>query len=187
MCTDHEEVGKIQGAQFSAFLKQGGGVLYIEGPSAGGVARARSAGMSSAISPNILVKVLKGDWTEQSGYHAAKAWLSLSTSRQLDIRVIGCQNDAMAIGARNAFEEVADEKARKEWLSLPFTGCDGVLKTGREWVRRGLLRATVVTPPPMGLALEIMVNGIRSGVQPSERTISRPTSFPPLDELIASA
>src|SRR6266700_3948976 len=49
VCTDHEEVGKIQGAQFSAFLKNGGGVLYIEGPSAGGVARARSTGMNSAI------------------------------------------------------------------------------------------------------------------------------------------
>jgi ribose transport system substrate-binding protein len=185
--TDHEEVGKIQGAQFGALLPQGGGMLYIEGPSSGGVAKIRSGGMTSVLPRNITVKVLKGDWTEQSGYHTTKAWLSLSTSRQLNIRAIGSQNDAMAIGARRAFEEVSNDAARKEWLSLPFTGCDGVAKAGQEWVRRGLLRATVVTPPPMGLALEILVNAIRSGLQPLERTISRPSSYPPVDKLTANA
>jgi ribose transport system substrate-binding protein len=143
--------------------------------------------MSSALAKNITVKVLKGDWTEQSGYHTTKAWLSLSTSRQLNIRAVGSQNDAMAIGARRAFEEVKDSVVRNEWLSLPFTGCDGVPKAGQEWVRRGLLRATVVTPPPMPLALEILVNAIRTGIQPPEQTVSRPSSFPAVDKLKASA
>jgi ribose transport system substrate-binding protein len=181
--TDQVAVGKIQSAQFARFLKDGGAVLYIEGPAAGVVARARSLGMSSALPGNITVKPLKGDWTEQSGYHITKSFLSMSTSKQLNVRVIGCQNDAMAIGARRAFEEESDLQARKAWLSLPFTGCDGVPKTGQEWVRRGLLKATVVTPPTMGLALEIMVKFIQSGGQPPEHTFSEPHSYPALEEL----
>jgi len=186
VATDHGEVGKIEGAQLAILVKDTGGTLYIEGPSSGGVAKTRSAGMFSAIPGNITVKVLRGDWTEASGHHAIRAWLALSTSRQLNIRAISAQNDAMAIGARRAFEEVPDPQERREWLSLPFLGCDGVAKAGREWVRRGLLRATVVTPPPMGTAVEILVNALRSGVQPPECTVSRPLSFPSLDDLKAN-
>jgi ribose transport system substrate-binding protein len=91
----------------------------------------------------------------------------------------------MAIGARKAFEEVPESQAREDWLSLPFTGCDGVPKTGQEWVRRGLLAATVIVPPIMGLALEIMTKAIRSGVQPPPRTVSKPSSFPALEEIAA--
>jgi hypothetical protein len=93
----------------------------------------------------------------------------------------------MAIGARKAFEELPDPQIRRDWLSRPFLGCDGVAKAGREWVRRGLLRATVVTPPPMGIALEILVNALRSGVQPPECTISHSSSYPALDDLKANA
>jgi ABC-type sugar transport system substrate-binding protein len=183
--TDQDEIGRIQGRQFAVLLKKGGGVLYIEGPSTGEVARLRAAGMHSTKPSNADVKALKGDWTEDSGYKAVKSWLSLSTSQQLHIRVIGCQNDAMAIGARRAFEEVADTEARKDWLSLPFTGRDGVPKTGQEWVRRGLLAATVVIPPTMGLAFEIMAKAILSGVQPAQRTVSTPSSYPTLEEVAA--
>jgi ribose transport system substrate-binding protein len=183
--TDQDEIGRIQGRQFAVLLKKGGGVLYIEGPSTGEVARLRAAGMHSTKPSNADVKALKGDWTEDSGYKAVKSWSSLSTSQQLHIRVIGCQNDAMAIGARRAFEEVADSQARKDWLSLPFTGCDGVPKTGQEWVRRGLLAATVVVPPTMGLAFEIMAKAILSGVQPAQRTVSTPSSYPTLEEVAA--
>lgn len=139
--------------------------------------------MQSTKLPNIHPKMLKGDWTEASGYRAVKSWLALSTSQSLHIRAVAGQNDAMAIGARRAFEEVADSQARKEWLRLPFTGCDGVPKTGQEWVRRGLLAATVVTPPLMGLALEMMTQAIRKGVQPPPRTLSEINSFPPIKQL----
>ncbi len=184
--TDQEEVGRIQGRQFAVFLKQGGNVLYVEGPSTGDVAQLRALGMNSTRPKNVNPKVLRGDWTEQSGYKAVKAWLSLSTSQQLRIGVIGCQNDAMAIGTKRAFDEVADSQARKDWLSLPLTGCDGVPGTGQEWVRRGLLAATVITPPTMGLAVDIMVKGIRSGTRPAERTLSKPSSYPTIEQLNAS-
>ena len=41
----------------------------------------------------------------------------------------------MAIGARKAFEELPNEADRERWLELPFTGCDGLPKTGQAWVR----------------------------------------------------
>lgn len=185
IATDQEESGRIQGRQFAAFVKQGGSILYIEGPATGEVARLRASGMQSTKPGNIIPRVLKGDWTEASAYKAVKSWLALGTTQQMGIRLIGSQNDAMAIGARKAFEEVPDAQARKEWLSLPFTGIDGVPKTGQEWVRRGLLAATIVMPPIMGQALEIMTSSIRSGTQPPPHTSIKPISYPALEELSA--
>ena len=96
---------------------------------------------------------------------------------------MGCQNDAMAMGARKAFGELAGAQEREQWLKVPFTGCDGVTKTGQEWVRRGLLTATVVSPPTAGLALEILVKAIQTGSDPPECTPSAPWSFPKIEEL----
>ena len=185
VATDQEEVGRIQGRQFGVLLKNGGAILYIEGPSTSEVARTREAGMLSTKPPNVNPKVLKGDWTEASAYRAVKSWLALGTSNQMGIRLIGSQNDAMAIGARRAFEEVPESQARKNWLSLPLTGVDGLPKTGRESVRRGLLAATIIVPPTMGLALEIMIKALRTGVQPPPRTLNKPTPYPSLEELVA--
>ena len=86
--TDQIEVGSIQARQFAALVEQGN-ILYIEGPSGGGVSSLRTKGMLSAKPAGLALKVLKGDWTERSGHHAIKSWLSLSTSRKLDIRLVG--------------------------------------------------------------------------------------------------
>ncbi len=184
VATDQEEIGRIQGRQFGVLLKNEGAILYIEGPSTNEVVRMREAGMLSTKPSNLNPKMLKGDWTEAGAYRAVKSWLALSTSQHLHIRAIGCQNDAMAMGARRAFEEVPEIQARKDWLSLPFTGVDGLPKTGQEWVRRGLLAATIVVPPTMGLALEMMIKAIRTGVQPPPRTLNKPIPYPPLEEMV---
>jgi len=145
---DHREVGEIQARQFEALLKgDDGGVLYIEGPSAGTTARLRSGGMNAAKKLAIPVTTIRGDWTEQSGYHAVMSWLALSTSRRTDIRVVGSQNDAMAMGARKAFEGSENAREPNKWLALPFTGVDGLPGTGQKWVKQGILAATVITPP----------------------------------------
>src|SRR5258708_13888254 len=104
-------------------------------------------GMLSAKPAGLQLKMIKGDWTERSGHHAIKSWLSLSTSRKLDIRLVGCQNDAMAMGARKAFGELAGAQEREHWLKVPFTGCDGVAKTGHEWVRPVPGTSPGVPPP----------------------------------------
>jgi len=178
---DQEEVGKIQGKQLAAITTEGN-VLYVEGPSSSSAATLRTKGMLSTKPRGVELKMLKGDWSETSAQHSVKSWLSLSTSRQLHIRAVVCQNDAMAMGARKAFVDLT-EADRDQWLNTPFTGCDGVTKTGQEWVRAGHLRGTVVIPPMAGLALEMLANALSTGSMPPERTVCAPRSFPSLAEI----
>jgi len=179
--TDQVEVGKIQGKQMAA-LVEGGSVLYIEGPFNSTATQHRTKGMLATKPTNIDLKMLKGDWTERSAHQAAKSWLSLGSSRQLQIQAIVCQNDAMAMGARKAFVDLT-EKDREQWLSIPFTGCDGVTKTGQDWVLRGLLKATIITAPAAGIALEILAKASHAGSMPTDRTLIPPRSFPAIEKL----
>jgi ribose transport system substrate-binding protein len=179
--TDQSEVGSIQGKQLGALVPEGN-VLYIEGPFNSMATQLRTKGMLSTKPVAVELKMLKGDWTERSANNAAKSWLSLGSSRQLHIRAVICQNDAMAMGARKAFVGLTD-KDREQWLSIPFTGCDGVSKTGQEWVRRGLLKATIITAPAAGIALEILAKAFNDGSMPPARTLIPPRSFPAVEEL----
>lgn len=179
--TDQSEVGRIQGEQLGILVAEGN-VLYIEGPFNSTVTQLRTKGMLSTKPATVELKILKGDWTERSAHNAAKSWLSLGSWRELQIRGVICQNDAMAMGARKAFVNLT-EKDRERWLSIPFTGCDGVTKTGQDWVRRGLLKATIITAPAAGTALELLAEAVNSGSMPPDRTLIPPRSFPPIEEL----
>ncbi|MGA9042166.1 MAG: substrate-binding domain-containing protein [Terriglobales bacterium] len=180
---NNESVGRIQGEQFNALMPGGGNVLYVEGPSTSEAARERTIGMLGVKRPDIAVKALKGDWTETGAYNAVKSWLRLSTSKELKIAVVGCQNDAMALGTRRAIQESVEGSERERLLNLPFTGCDGVPSKGQAYVQRGTLAATVVTPPMTGQALEMLTAAIRSKIQPLEHSFTVATSFPPINEL----
>jgi ribose transport system substrate-binding protein len=180
---DNEAMGKIQGQQIATILGESGFVLAIEGPAGRDVVKARSKGMLSTKPSGVEVRAVRGDWTQRSGYQAVKSWLGLSTSRQLHVGMIACQNDDMAIGARRAFEELLDMQERDSWLRIPITGCDGVPRSGQAWVTQKRLSATVVSPPLIGDALELMAGALKSRSQPAERTLSAPTSFPALKEL----
>ena len=181
--SDHEAIGKIQGQQIAAILGNQGCVLYIEGPSVRDVAKIRAKGMRATKPVGIEVKTLKGDWTQGSGYHLIKSWLALSTSRQMNVNMIAAQNDDMAIGARRAFEQIGDTTEREAWLRLPFLGCDGVPRSGQEWVRQKRLAATVVSPPLIGTAMELLHAALKSQSQPPERTLVAPISFPAVKDL----
>ena len=89
----------------------------------------------------------------------------------------------MAIGARKAFEELTNEADRERFLELPFTGCDGLPKTGQAWVRSGLLAATIFVPPNTGQAIEMFVQAIQQKKRPPGRVLTVPTSIPPLTSL----
>jgi ribose transport system substrate-binding protein len=179
--TDQTEVGKIQGKQLAALVPEGN-VLYVEGPFNSTATQQRTQGMLATKPSAVELKMLKGDWTERSAHNAAKSWLSLGSSRLLQIRAVICQNDAMAIGARKAFAGLTD-KDREKWLSIPFTGCDGVTRTGQEWVRHGLLKATIITAPAAGIALEILAKAFNAGTMPPDRTLIPPQSFPAISAL----
>ena len=179
--TDQSEVGRIQGKQLSELVPEGN-ILYIEGPFNSTATQLRTKGMLSTKPAKVEMKMLKGDWTERSAHNSVKSWLSLGSWRQLEIRGVICQNDAMAMGARKAFIDLT-EKDREQWLSIPFTGCDGVTKTGQDWVRRGLLKATIITAPAAGIALEILAKAVDAGSMPPDRTLIPPRSFPSIEEL----
>ena len=179
--TDQSEVGRIQGKQLSELVPEGN-ILYIEGPFNSTATQLRTKGMLSTKPAKVEMKMLKGDWTERSAHNSVKSWLSLGSWRQLQIRGVMCQNDAMAMGARKAFIDLT-ERDREQWLSIPFTGCDGVTKTGQDWVRRGLLKATIITAPAAGIALEILAKAVDAGSMPPDRTLIPPRSFPSIEEL----
>jgi len=181
--SDHVEIGRIQGQQFAALLPQGGAVLYVQGPSENSAAKERTAGMLETKPANIHMTMLRGQWTEESSQRAVRSWLKLTTSQKAAIDLIGAQDDAMAIGARNAFEEIANESERERWLSLPFTGCDGLPKTGQVWVKDGTLAATIFVPPNAGQAIEMLVGAMQQKKPTVERALIEPVSIPALAEL----
>jgi ribose transport system substrate-binding protein len=184
--SDHEEIGKIQGKQFEALLPDGGTVLYIEGPANSSAAKERTRGMNKTKPANIQVKSMRANWTEESAYRAVSSWLRLQTSQKTHLDLVGAQDDSMAMGARQAFGEVMGSE-RERRLKLPFTGCDGMPKTGQTWVRGGFLAATIYIRPNTDLALEMLVDAMKNGTALPDRKITEPESMPSLAELAAAA
>jgi len=182
---DQKAVGHIHAAQLAKLLPNGGTVLYVEGPASHSAAKLRLQGTMEKKPSNIELKNLKGNWTEESGHKTLASWLKLSTSKSHGFSVVLAQNDAMAIGARKAFSEIGDTSERSAWLNMPHLGCDGLVETGQQYVRRGLLAATAVCPLAAGIALEMYLKARTSASLPPERTLAPPTSFPAIDALHA--
>jgi ribose transport system substrate-binding protein len=184
--SDHEEIGRIQGRQLGALLPGGGVVLYIQGPSESSAAKQRHFGTLEAKPETVQLRVLKAQWSEASAHKAVSSWLRLSTSRDNQIAAVCAQDDSMAIGARKAFEECFGTQ-RAQWEKIPFLGCDGLPKTGQEWVRRGLLTATIYIPANADQAIELMMKSIESGIQPPDQTFTPSKSIPEIDVLLKQA
>jgi ribose transport system substrate-binding protein len=181
--SDQIEVGRIQGRQCLALIPRGGSVLYVQGPSEASAAKERFLGFQEIKPTNIHISVLKGQWTEDSAQRAVRSWMKLSTSKKATIDIVVSQNDSMAIGARKAFQELPSEYERERWLSLPYLGIDGVPKTGQSWVRSGLLKATIFTPPSSGQAIEMLVDALQNKKILPERAFTIATSIPSLESL----
>lgn len=180
--SDHLEIGRIQGRQFAALLPRGGSLLYIQGPATSIAAKQRTAGMEETKPANIQVRTIRGQWTEESAAQAVTAWLRLATARDSQLDLIAAQDDSMAIGARKTLEKQTGGK----WLSLPFTGVDGLPKEGQAWVKQGLLAATVIVPANAGSAVAMLVTEFQDGMKMPERTLTVPQSFPAIGQLKGS-
>jgi ribose transport system substrate-binding protein len=180
---DQKEVGRMQGLQLATLVRNGGGILHIQGPSENVAAKDRTTGMQMTLPPSVPVITLRGQWTEESAQRSVESWLRLNTSQKMTISAVGAQNDAMAMGARKAFAGLDNLAERDRWLRLPYVGCDGVPKTGQTWVRTGTLTATVVIPPTAGRAVAIMHQALLTGVKPPDRSFTTPESFPPVEQL----
>ncbi|PWT80125.1 MAG: hypothetical protein C5B58_12250 [Acidobacteria bacterium] len=180
---DHVDIGRIQARQCMALLPKGGTILYVQGPSENSAAKDRAKGMTERLPSNLHLVTLKGQWTEESALKAVRSWLKLTTSKKTTIDLVAAQDDSMAIGARKAFQELLSEIERERWLSAPFLGIDGLPKTGQAWVRSGLLRATIFSPPNTGQAMDMLVDALRNGKPQPERALSQPLSVPPIESL----
>lgn len=179
---DHSEIGRIQGRQLAALLPRGGIVLMILGPTRSEAAGLRHAGLLQTKPENIRLCTVKGQWTEGSAQKAVRSWLALPTSRSVDLAAVCAQDDSMAMGGRKAFEESVRE-IPSSWLQLPFLGCDGMPETGQEWVRRGLLTATVLSPPTAPIAIDLLARFLKLGTMPPERTLTEARSIPGVEML----
>jgi ABC-type sugar transport system substrate-binding protein len=177
--TDHEEIGRIQARQFRALLPRGGSVLYVQGPPETAAAQARLKGMAAEIEgAGIEVKVVAAEWTEASAESALSAWLRLKTSKLFRADLVGCQNDALALGARKALRAHPPD-----WVPVPFTGCDGLPEGGQRLVQAGELVATIVLDSCAGAAVEMLDGSLKSGQPPPTILVIPPRSFPPVEEL----
>src|SRR6266536_6528965 len=100
--SDQKEIGRIQGKHFEALLPRTGEVLYVQGPAGSSIATGRFAGMKEGIDPTaIKYHSIRGDWSEAGGEAAVSKWLEENRAR-IQVRLVGCQNDAMAVGALRA-------------------------------------------------------------------------------------
>jgi ABC-type sugar transport system substrate-binding protein len=180
--THQEEVGRIQARQFRALVpSEKGMVIYVQGPADTTAASGRLKGAREGLAgTGIELRVLDGIWTEDSGEHAVTGWLRLKTSEGMLPDVIGCQNDAMAVGARRAVES---SLRRQELAAVPLTGCDGLPEGGQRLVGMRQLAATVVIPPNTGPAIELLGRARKTGERPAGRLVLTPRSFPPEREI----
>jgi ABC-type sugar transport system substrate-binding protein len=180
--SDHVEIGRIQGLQLNKILPNGGSVLCVQGPATSAAAQKRTSGMKETMNKNLNVRYMFGHWTEDSAHATVSSWLRLPTSREAPMHVVIAQNDLMAMGARNACLEIHTADKAK-WSAMRFLGVDGLADHGQAWVHSGMLVATVVNPTNSNVAIEMLVKAVQTGALPQERTMTQPTSFPPLGQL----
>jgi ABC-type sugar transport system substrate-binding protein len=81
-------------------------------------------------------------------------WLGIVARSNRRVDLVGCQNDPMAAGAREALSAVAAELNRPDVARIPVTGCDGMPRLGERMLREGLLVATIRLPSPGGAAVD---------------------------------
>ena len=176
------EIGQLQGKQLAAFLQQGGSVLYIEGPSVSSVAAQRRQGMETTKPKNVPITTLRSKWSEESAYQNVSSWLKLATSRAEKYDLVAGQTHELALGARRALQNTADQEQQKRWLGMPFIGI-GISNQVKPLVNAHLLAVAVITSVTMELAIRMLVRAIDTQVQPPERSIVETSSFPDLEKL----
>ena len=180
---DHVEIGRIQGRQAGALLPEGGAILYLRGPGMSLIASRRNEGLESGKPKNIEVKALKVQGASaEDAFKAVSSWLTLSTVRPEATRMIFSQNADFIFGARKAFETQAPEADRKKWLALPCAGV-GVPRQVKSLVDQGVLCAAVLTSLTTEKAMEMLVQGLKTGAQPREQTYVEATSYPSIEDL----
>jgi ABC-type sugar transport system substrate-binding protein len=174
---DNRQIGWLQGQQVRARAQAGGTVVYVVGGISTSAARDRRAGFVDALAAGVPCSEIEAMWSAESADKAITRWLALSGT-SADIRLLACQNDPMALGARTALHRAARERGRPEWLRVPVLGIDGLPDEGRRLVDEGTLTATVIVPPSSGRAIDSLAASWRSGAALPSKLVLESTPYP---------
>lgn len=181
---DQREVGRIQGRQLKVLMPNGGRLVYMRGPLGTSSAIDRFAGVQEVLrGTSIELVTLSADWTADGGARALTEWMRDRANVEAPSFVVAAQNDAMAMGARRALDELARVRAGFPAGAIRVCGCDGSPRYGRRLVTEGRLTATVVMPPVAGRAVDEIASMLAAGAPPPLRVLLKPTSFPDLEAL----
>lgn len=180
--SDQLATGRIQGRQLRALLPKGGNVLYLQGPRDTSTAQERLQGAKETLEGSgIQLRILEGDWSAAGAEKVVSNALRLKTADVLKPDLVAAQNDAMAMGTRQALLAV-----RAEWARVPFIGCDGLPEGGQRLVKMKQLAATIVSPSNAGPAVDLIARWLKTKEQPPPRVVLSPISYPPDADLVAS-
>ena len=155
MGADNYEMGSLMGEYIAMRLQGKGKVIEVMGLKGSSPAIERHKGFTDAIAKHKGIEIaatLQGDWTENSGYDAAKSFIGDMS----DVDFVFAQNDRMAMGMRKALLESGTSK---EQLPL-FCGIDGLAgeNGGIRLVRDSILEATYIYPTHGDQLLQMAVD-----------------------------
>lgn len=181
---DQLALGAIQGRQLRARVPDGGIVVYVRGPIGTSSAMRWFSGLEQDLGQaSVDLVTLTADWSAAGGASAMRDWLRTFDGRELPRFVVGAQNDAMAMGARRALEQFAQEHPSASAAAIAVCGSDGTPTYGQRLVTEGKLASTVIVPPATGRALDEIASMNRGGSPPPEQVLLEPRSFPDLSVL----
>jgi ABC-type sugar transport system substrate-binding protein len=185
---DQVEIGRLQGRQASVFAGAEGLVLYVMGPSLSSATHERLAGFREVMksSTSLRSSEIHGDWDAGIAEKAVRRWLQLVLICDQGLRVVVCQNDAMAIGAKKALEAAAVEMNRPELARLPVTGVDGLAEVGQKLVQQRVLAGTILQQSTGGPAIE-WVGRWLSGAPLKPDVVLPVVSYPEIGRLSLTA
>jgi ABC-type sugar transport system substrate-binding protein len=182
---DQKEFGRIQGRQFKALLPRGGRILYVAGNPFSTSTRERRAGMREVVGDNAAFKIdeVDGLWSAEPARKAVSKWLLNASHRGDWPDLVGCQNDEMAMGSRDALQEAARSYSHARLGRIPVTGGDGLPDEGQRWVGERKLTATIVAPISSTVAVEQLARSWTTG-EPMPLVNVLPVSpFPSIEAL----
>ena len=150
---DNEKIGRTIGEYVAARLKGRGTVVEIRGLEGSSPAIERSRGFTAALRehPGIrLVEAESGNWLQESGRRAAAKLFAEGVRPDY----VFVHNDRMALGARQAAEQLGLEDKIKFVGIDALPGKDG----GIRLVRDGVLDASYIYPTRGDLVIQLALN-----------------------------
>jgi ABC-type sugar transport system substrate-binding protein len=153
----HTKFGELQGRQVSAVVAQGGSILVVTGPSRSSAAVERLQGLKSTVRQDIQVfDIDAGQWNETEGALAFGVWYGVFKSRRETIEAIVGQSDDLAVGARRVATTVPNPEHARMFAQAKYLGVGAVPGFGKEKVDDGTLYASIVAPPNVGTAIDLL-------------------------------